>query len=386
MISEFNPAETSIENVYIFISDALRWSALPKSMRDRGLTFKTVASGCATMKSVSSIVSGVYPPTHGVVTWRDRLSLETLFDMPGLSSGFFDGAAGEYGGLSQVLGQESADTLDEIEPPFFYLERDAGGHAPYGEYTYDEMIREVEQTRSTLQSYYDREIEQSIERFDARLDLLTDRGLLDDTLVIFLGDHGELLGEYGLVSHTSPPVPELVYVPTIFIHPDLPTGLRPETIGHVDLAPTIRSVLDVSGPRRADDGVDLCSEQPGVRYNDAGHYLKLRGRRIPVYQAAGIWDGDGGHVFTRRGTFMGPILGYRKGQGWNRAYWQRNPKTIPAAIRRYLSRHTTYGAPNFSKSEADAVLAEIRDADATAERMQIEDEVQQQLEDLGYRT
>lgn len=386
MYSKLKLPKTTIENVYVFISDALRWSALPESMCERGLTFKTVASGCATMKSVSSIVSGVYPPKHGVVTWRDRLTLETLFDVSALSSGFFDDAAGAQGGLSQVLDQESADTLDDIEPPFFFLQRDPGGHAPYGNYTYQEMIDEVEQTRDTLQSHYNREIQQSIARFNDRLALLADRGLLDETLVIFLGDHGELLGEHGLVSHTSPPVPELVYVPTVFIHPDLPTGRQPETIGHVDIAPTVRSLLNVPASGVAADGVNLSSEQPGIRYNDAGHYLNILDRRIPVYQSAGVWDGDGGHVFTQRGTFMGPVLGYRKGRGWNREFWKRNPRTIPSAIRQYLSIHSQYGSPNVSKSNAAEAVSEIRAADATAEQMDIDEEVERRLKDLGYRT
>lgn len=248
------------------------------------------------------------------------------------------------------------------------------------------MIRNVEQDRSVLLSHYEHEIETSIDRFDDRLALLSERGLLEDTLVIFLGDHGELLGEYGLVGHTSPPVPEVVYVPTVFVHPALPSGVQSETIGHVDLVPTINSILDIPDRETDWDGVDLTSEDPGVRYNNAGHFLNLGGRRIPMFYSSGVWDGEGGHVFNRHGKLLAPIFGYRKGQGWNRAFWRANPKTIPRAIGRYVRPHLMYGDPSLSKRQAAERVEAIESANGTAERMEIGEEVEERLEDLGYRT
>lgn len=375
-----------IENVYLFVSDALRWSALPESVRTRGLTFKTVASGTATMKSFSSLLTGVYPPAHGVRTWRDRLTRETLFDIPGLSTGFLDAAAGERGGLSQVLDQESRDTLDEISPPFFFLERDQGGHAPYRSYTYEEMLREVEQSRSALQSYYQEAVQESIKRFDDRLRLLSERGLLDDTLVVFLSDHGELLGEYGLVSHSSPLVPELVYVPTVFIHPSIPNESSSETIGHVDIAPTVRSILGTENPKDTFNGVDLSSEAPDARFCEATHVYSSSNRRITMFYAAGIWDGDGGHVFNKRGKLIFPVICYRKANGWNREFWKANPQSIPTAVGRYVRPHLQYGEPGVSKHEAAETVEIVRDVSDEAEQMKLDDDVQQRLKDLGYRT
>jgi len=379
-------SESTIRNIYIFVSDALRWKSLPESMADRGSTFKTVASGCATMKAVSSIVSGLYPPKHGVMTWRDRLVQETLFDVPELSTGFFNPAAGEHGGLNQVLNQPSENTLGDIDPPFFYLERDQGGHAPYADYTYQEMIDQLDHDPAELRSYYTEAIEKSIERFDRRLETLSERGLLDETLVLFLGDHGELLGEYGLVSHSSPPVPELVYVPTVFIHPELPTGRQPDTIGHVDIAPTVLSALGVEFDMRQFDGVDLFAERPGYRFNDSSHFQTVRGRRLTLYYAAGIWDGDGGHVFNQRGKVLSPLIGWQTAQGWNRAYWRANPGQIPTALSRYSLPHIEYGSPDVSKSEAVELVSQIRAAEDDARRIEIGGEVEQRLEDLGYRT
>jgi hypothetical protein len=355
-------------------------------MQNRGATFKTVASGCATMKAIASILSGVYPPKHGVNTWRDRLTQRTLFDVPSLSAGFHNPAAGGKGGLSSVLNQTSEDALEDIAPPFFYLERDQGGHAPYREFTYDEMVDQLDHRAAELRSYYTEAVAESIERFDRRLETLAARGLLEDTLVVFLGDHGELLGEYGLVSHSSPPVPELVYVPVVFLHSDLPSGVQPETIGHVDIVPTVLSALDIELDAERFDGVDLFSEKPGYRFNDSSHFQTVRGRQFRLYYAAGIWDGDGGHVFNRRGKAFSPLIGWRTANGWNRAYWKANPRQIVTALSRYSLPHLKYGSPELSKAEADTAVEEIRAADATARSVEIGEDVEQRLKDLGYRT
>lgn len=375
-----------IENVYIFVSDALRWASLPTELEGYGRTFKTVASGCATMKAVSSILSGLNPPRHGVQTWRDKLTQRTVFDIPGVTAGFANPAAGESGGLSVVLDHDGGDDVASVETPFVFLERDQGGHAPYADYSYQEMITSLDHDHSELLEHYEREVERSVERFDERLDTLKDRGILDDTLVVFLGDHGELLGEYGTVSHTSPPVPELVYVPTIFVHPDLPSGVADQTIGHVDLAPTIFSAMDADARESSFDGVDLFESVPGPRYNDANHHQQIGGKRRALYLASGMWDGDGGHVFTHRGKPIAPLIGLLKAKGWNRAYWRSNPREIPRAMSRYVKPHYEYGDPDVTRQEAAEQVEKIRSEEGTSDDAEIDDDVQQQLADLGYRT
>ena len=96
--------------------------------------------------------------------------------------------------------------------------------------------------------------------FKKRLDIIEKRDLKDDTLIIFLSDHGELLGEYGgLVGHGEVTVPEVVYVPVIFIHPDLPEELNFKNEGvlrHIDLYPTICDIIG-KYDKRISDGINL---------------------------------------------------------------------------------------------------------------------------------
>jgi hypothetical protein len=379
------PESVDVDNVYIYLSDALRWSALPNSVQQMGATFKTVSSATATMRAVSSLLTGQNPPRHGVALWSDQLTEQTLLDLPNHSTGFYNDAA-DRGGLSNILNRENEDIIAEIETPFVYFERERGAHAPYDGLTYDEMITEIPQEQSTLREYYQREINNSIDRFKNRISLLDDRGILSNTLVIFLGDHGELLGESGHVSHSTPPLPELVYTPTIFIHPDLENGRRLHTIGQIDIAPTIIDALGVDNETFNFDGISLFTNAPGPRYNDALHRREILGREIVVYESFGLWDGDGGHRFTTSGKCLAPIIGWRKALGWNRAYWRRNPTKIPAALWSLAIPYRKYGTPRFSKESGRKMAEEIRNNSGSAKRSPLTDEAEEQLRDLGYRT
>jgi len=74
---------------------------------------------------------------------------------------------------------------------------------------------------------------------------MEDRGLRNNTLVIFLSDHGELLGEHGgFFGHQLPMTPECVYVLMVFSHPSLPSGeSRKHLLQQTDLYPTITNLL-----------------------------------------------------------------------------------------------------------------------------------------------
>jgi arylsulfatase A-like enzyme len=79
------------------------------------------------------------------------------------------------------------------------------------------------------------------------LTALDERGLSDDTLVIFTSDHGALLGEHGMLFNGPVHYDELLRVPLIVRGKSFPTaGESDDPVGLVDLAPT---VLDAAGMR-----------------------------------------------------------------------------------------------------------------------------------------
>jgi hypothetical protein len=105
-----------------------------------------------------------------------------------------------------------------------------------------------------------------------------------------------------------------------------------------------------------------------------------------VFYSGSVWDGDGGHVFNQRGKPLSPIIGYLKSRGWNKAYWKENPLTIPTAIGRYSHPHIKYGTPGLTKSDAADIVNQIQQSKSNAERIEIDEEVESRLEELGYRT
>jgi arylsulfatase A-like enzyme len=246
------------------------------------------------------------------------------------------------------------------------------------------MLVEMDHTQQTLRREYQQMVDKSVERFWERVDLIRERGIADDTLIIFMSDHGELLGERGLVSHSSPSCPELVYVPTVFIHPNIGTGRRDETIGHVDLVPTVTSILKSVSAWQDQDGVDLSQTTAGARYNDAMHSKPILNQERVLYHDAGLWDGDGGDVFKKRGRLLSPGILSIKARGWNRVYLKRNPTQIGDAVTSMVSPQR-FGNPSFSRSGASKRVSEVIDSSGDAERVEIDEEVKQRLEELGYR-
>jgi arylsulfatase A-like enzyme len=90
----------------------------------------------------------------------------------------------------------------------------------------------------------------SILGMDAELGRLLQRlrglGMLEDTLFVFFGDHGESFGDHGQVWHGHSVYGDLAGVPMLFYRPGvIPAGLKiSETVRNLDLMPT---VLDLSG-------------------------------------------------------------------------------------------------------------------------------------------
>ena len=85
------------------------------------------------------------------------------------------------------------------------------------------------------------------------------RGLWDDALVVVVADHGELLGEHGLISHSYRLLPELVDVPLLVKWPGQTEGRRdPRLVSVVDLFPTVLAAAGVDVPES--EGFDLAAE------------------------------------------------------------------------------------------------------------------------------
>ncbi len=108
---------------------------------------------------------------------------------------------------------------------------------------------------------------------DAQVGLLLAKlralGLLDDTVVVLTSDHGENIGDHGLIDHVLSMYDTTIRVPLIVRYPPRwpQNTVRDELVSLVDIAPTI---LDVCGVARPDqwsvsDAMSLCSAQRSTR-------------------------------------------------------------------------------------------------------------------------
>ncbi|MCP4313537.1 MAG: sulfatase-like hydrolase/transferase, partial [Bacteroidetes bacterium] len=91
-----------------------------------------------------------------------------------------------------------------------------------------------------LQDYYLNcisDCDRSVDRILTELDNLE---MLDNTIVIFTADHGELCGAHGMHGKGANAYREQNNVPYIIYHPDIQGGRKCKTVtSHVDLIPTI---------------------------------------------------------------------------------------------------------------------------------------------------
>lgn len=99
---------------------------------------------------------------------------------------------------------------------------------------------------------YDRELERLDVEVARLLDFVARSGLLDRTLVVLTSDHGEYLGEHGLVGHELDLHREVVDVPLIVRGPGVAPGRTDRPTSLVDVAPTLLDYLGLEPPSVAD--------------------------------------------------------------------------------------------------------------------------------------
>jgi len=103
------------------------------------------------------------------------------------------------------------------------------------------------------------------DKFLAALDVeLGNLGIVDNTILCVIGDHGEAFGEHGLLGHERIAFDEVLRVPFCLRAPFLvETGVKfKEPAGSVDLTPTLLGLLGFDTASIGLDGVDLLGTAP----------------------------------------------------------------------------------------------------------------------------
>lgn len=236
-----------------------------------------IASAPITAPSHSSMLSGLYPPTHGV---RDngayrlpdavRTLPEVLHDHGYMTSAFVSANVLHHRyNLSQGFDVYDDDLWAEDAPPMFMIRerrgdrtvaraqawleaRRANPHpAPF--FTWVHLFDVHQPHEAPLgdsvltTSAYDAEIA-SVDRYVGMLlDTLAGHHELENTIIILTADHGESLDEHGEATHAVFVYESTTHVPFIVRYPsDLPRGsVYAGDVRHVDIFPTILNALGI---------------------------------------------------------------------------------------------------------------------------------------------
>lgn len=252
------------KNVYIYISDALRYDSIPDSIAEEGKAVPTLTPGGYTPVSFTSLVTGKDPRNHEIRSFYGTLETENVFD-------YFENHC-YYDHPEDAMCKNvfknytTSKELEEMEEPFFYVERALDTHTPYGQIKHGNEVPPTSPEGETLKERYQVGVKSTEEHFWQHMKQLKERGLYEDTLIIFTSDHGELLGERRAWKerrgHNYPICSELNVVPTIFVN----TEVDFERARTIDLVPTALSMIE-TGVEFETDGIDLTEEQPEDGYS-----------------------------------------------------------------------------------------------------------------------
>lgn len=111
------------------------------------------------------------------------------------------------------------------------------------------FLEERDRTRANYHGML-RLLDDQVKRF---VEYLEDKKLRDNTIIIFVSDHGDFVGEYGLL-RKGPDLPEcLTRIPMMFTGPEIKANEKPlnEHVSICDIMPTLCEALDIPIP----DGV-----------------------------------------------------------------------------------------------------------------------------------
>lgn len=283
-------------NVVLVTADTLRADRLPlygyqrlatpnlERLAKGGVVFEQAETVVPlTMPSHSSMFTGTFPMYHGV---RDNggyyldssaVTLAETLKENGYDTGGFVGAfvLDSRWGLNQGFDRYFDDfdlnkfekiALDTVQRPGGDVLKEALGwmdgvkkerffawihfydiHTPY-----DPPEPFLSRYRGYPGARYDGEIAYVDSLVGQLLDWLDNNGLTDDTVVIFIGDHGESLGQHEETTHGFFVYDATMHVPFVLRAPyrQIRHGARiPAQVRTVDLMPTILALVGIESPK-----------------------------------------------------------------------------------------------------------------------------------------
>jgi arylsulfatase A-like enzyme len=309
---------SKLPNVLIYLVDTLRPDHLGcygyerdispsiDSFAADGILFEEVIGQSSwTRPAVATLFTGLWPGTHGTNRSREKLSSDavTLAEVltgvgyrsaafisnPNVSAAF--GFRQGFEEFFQIQGRPKvrSDIMTDrirtwlqgqsLEEPLFIYAHTADPHNPYlapEEYRQihaPNSGREVaeitanirkqnweptEEVLASLRDLYDAEIAFNDDSFGELLNTLHHHSIYEDTLIIFVSDHGEEFHEHGAWTHGKNLYTETLNVPLIARFPGISKGQRiSDPVQQADLFPTILAYLGIEFSQASLDGRNI---------------------------------------------------------------------------------------------------------------------------------
>jgi arylsulfatase A-like enzyme len=97
--------------------------------------------------------------------------------------------------------------------------------------------------RKRIVALYDEEIRYVDHWLGIFFQGLEDRGLMENTVIVLVSDHGEEFWEHGRTGHGFTNFQEVLRVPLVIYHPDVPAGRRDGLVRLLDVLPTVADMV-----------------------------------------------------------------------------------------------------------------------------------------------
>ncbi len=279
------------DRVSCYDSTHLKTPHIDALATEGALFTRAFANTSTTLPSHANILLGTSPLYHGVhensffVVHRDFITLAEHLKSAGYTTGAFVGAFpldkkfgldqgfdvydDDFGQRSssnrQALERRAADVLAKASQwiesqasPWFLWVHCYDPHDPY--------TPPAPYSERYVQSPYDGEVAYVDAELGKFLLSLRESGRLEDTFVVFTGDHGESLGQHGEVTHGFFAYNTGIWIPLIVSGPGIKAGRVDYPVSHLDIFPTVCDWL----------GLDKLKFLQGQSLVSA-----LRGRNIP---------------------------------------------------------------------------------------------------------
>ncbi len=370
-----------------------------------GVLFEnTYASLSLTLPSHSTMLTGTIAPYHGVhdnLNYRLDDSNVTLAEIL-KDNGFVTGAIIGSVILDSKYGLDQGfdfydDDFQEPRSPIHIIERQGGEisriagewldehqkenmflflhfYDPHRSYEAPEPYHKMflrnpppnPNSLEYLQGLYLGEVAYTDNCIKGVIDKLKQLGLYDSTLIIITADHGEMLSEHREMTHGYYIYQGSMKVPLVFKVPGLSVPRRIEqTVGLVDIVPTVCSLLDINGPFEF-QGEDISPYLLQDAPVDLKRHIYLESLTPTKYKAnslLGIVNDKYKYIQTTRPELYDIV----KDDQESVSLVEKHPKIA----------HLLQG-------RLKNILDDIKTSKITGNKIELDDETLKQLETLGY--